>query len=866
MKQLLLAICCVLLWSGGVHASQQYVLSNGMNVYVKPDTRFPLVSIRVSVRTGSAQEQSRTYGIAHVLEHMVFKRTAKWQNGEAAKRIESIGGYFNAMTTFDSTTYIVDVPNDQWQVGLEVLEQMLFHATFDAKELEKEKQVVIEELKRGEDEPYNRIFKRIQGILLKGTPYQHPIIGTEKTINAVTVSDLQNYVKQNYQPQNMAITVVGNIDGAAVNAAITSRFSSYKNTSVLHVNDPIAIDALPYGQFVSVEYAAVNQAYIVLALPIAGEHTVAGVELRMLSAALASDLISPLLKKYQYDLKLVTDFSIVPYLLDRVGILCIVAELEQNNVEKYVSTLLEDLSTLSKQTFDTAMLQNIKNQFRDEIIERNATYSSIASYINEAQILRVNPILDAENTMAIIDALDVTDLQAVAKQWIRPERLALVGVLPPRSPRVQYTELLKKYWPAKQQKQENDDKKEVVAPIERLTIAEGRTLILIPDSNLPYTAINIAYKGGDALIASEKAGLTELTSALIVRGTKGMSIFDIERLRSSNSLDLSIAAGKTTFSIAATYPARNTIPVLQFLEKLVNEPTFPEEELDKVKKTQVAQIFAVEDRPFSLLFHKLYPLLFPNQLYGRDLLGTQETVQTIQRDDVVQYWKKQHAQEMVITVAGMFNKDEIIAFVKKLPAYNKKEAVALPQVVWGQQYTENVMLPERSQIHFLLSYPTTTIHSEDTPALVLLEAILNGQSGLLFRDLREEHALAYTVTSLNNQTSQYGVLSFYIGTSSSDQKLVVDRFQTVIQQLITTPLSSELIERGKRVIEGKYYRAVQAYSARAQLATASVLQGLPVSYNATLVQKVRALTASDIQRVAKKYLTNKTPYILTVKP
>ncbi|HCO11724.1 MAG TPA: peptidase M16, partial [Desulfonauticus sp.] len=170
-------LVAIILSLGGVSmAAELVVLPNGLKVLVQEDNRFPLVSVRLFVRTGSAYEDPKQAGISHLLEHMVFKGTEKRKTGEIAEAIESKGGYLNAATSFDYTVYVMDMPAKHWELALEVLEDMIFHSRFDEQELEKEKNVVLAELERGEDNPGQKLFKTIQAKLFQGSPYARPII------------------------------------------------------------------------------------------------------------------------------------------------------------------------------------------------------------------------------------------------------------------------------------------------------------------------------------------------------------------------------------------------------------------------------------------------------------------------------------------------------------------------------------------------------------------------------------------------------------------------------------------------------------------------------------------------------------------
>ncbi|MDR2669282.1 MAG: insulinase family protein, partial [Desulfovibrio sp.] len=196
-------------FSEGTHPVRR--LANGLTVLVLPDRRFPLVSMRLYVHAGSAYEQPEEAGISHMLEHMVFKGTEKRPRGQAAADVEKAGGYLNAATSFDYTVYLVDMTREHWKTGLDVLRDMAFHPSLDPAELEAEKDVVIAELKRGEDDPGRRLFRMTQQDALRGTPYERPIIGFESTVRALSAEKIRAYIDRLYQPQSMLLVLCGDV-------------------------------------------------------------------------------------------------------------------------------------------------------------------------------------------------------------------------------------------------------------------------------------------------------------------------------------------------------------------------------------------------------------------------------------------------------------------------------------------------------------------------------------------------------------------------------------------------------------------------------------------------------------------------------
>ncbi|MDO5484628.1 MAG: pitrilysin family protein, partial [Desulfovibrionaceae bacterium] len=274
-------------------AGQQLVrLPNGLTVYVIKDQRFPLVCTRLYVRAGSANEEPAQAGISHVLEHMVFKGTEKRPKGQIARDVESLGGYLNAATSFDKTWYLTDMPAAHWRMGMDVVRDMAFAPSLDPDELESEKEVVISELQRGEDEPTGKLFEDLQTATLANTPYGRPIIGYEKTIRALTVQNLRDYIRRWYQPQNMLLLVAGDIEPDAVLTHARKLFGDLGNHGDMLLPQPLDLAHAPGGPQVDVQRGPWNKVYLGMAFPAPALSDLRSVELDVLSYLLGGDATS----------------------------------------------------------------------------------------------------------------------------------------------------------------------------------------------------------------------------------------------------------------------------------------------------------------------------------------------------------------------------------------------------------------------------------------------------------------------------------------------------------------------------------------------------------------------------------------------
>ncbi len=206
---------------------QKSTLKNGIRVITETIDSVRSLSVGIWVKTGSRHETDQQAGITHFLEHMLFKGTNKRSAYEIAQTMESVGGFLNAFTSSEYTCYYTRCLDTELERAVDVLSDMIQHSTFDDKEIEKEKKVVIEEMKMYRDSPEDYVFEEFNGLVFENHPLGRPIIGYEHTVNGFVRDDLNNYIKENYCPSNLVISVAGNATHEDVLKAVNDCFPSY---------------------------------------------------------------------------------------------------------------------------------------------------------------------------------------------------------------------------------------------------------------------------------------------------------------------------------------------------------------------------------------------------------------------------------------------------------------------------------------------------------------------------------------------------------------------------------------------------------------------------------------------------------------
>jgi zinc protease len=850
-------------------------LKNGLGVLIKEDDRFPLAHIRMLVHAGSAYETPAQAGISHVLEHMVFKGAGNMKPGEVARRIEAAGGSLNASTSFDNTIYHVEVPDSAWKLGLSVVADMTFKPALIPSELESEKEVVLAELKRGEDTPENLLFQTLQGMLWKGTSYEWPIIGYRDTVRAVTSQSMRDYIAPLYQPQNMILCVVGKVKAADVLAEAEKLLGGFQNTGRITPPEPFALKPAQ-GPQVRVLPGMWNKVHLGVAFPAPdfGSSKMAGLD--MLTQILGGDETSRLYRKFKYELRLVDSISVGSSNLERGGILMVGAVLDADKLPAFWDALTRELASFDANTITPNEIARARTNIEAGLFLARETIGGLAGKLQHQYAFEGSQQGEA-NYLSILAAMDKAQLGAAYREFFRPEE-ARIAVLAPKGSQGGGTvsesallDTLKRRWPARAAAAKAEAKPgDTAGAAKQITLPGGGTLVLQPDPTLPYTAVSMAWPGGDGLLSENEQGLGALTASLLGRGTGKRSANQVEDFLSDRAASISASTSSETFSLNAKFPSRFSADMLGLLREVLTSPGLAPDELARAKEDQLNAIKRGEDQPIGLVFRRLPGILYASAPHSYLRLGEPSQVAAFTREQAAGFWKRQSAQPFVLSVCGQFDEAQVTAFATGLEqALSAKGAprVKVPAPQWKPKAKAVLQLPERNQAHLFVIFKAPGRVDQDMSArLSVLRAALAGQSGLLFRDMRDKQGLGYAVTAFMSQYKEAGFLAFYIGTDPDKTAQSLEGFRKAAANLAAKPLPEEELTRAKNILAGDYYQDRQALMARSREAAGAIVQGFERDAERKLIEAAQKVTAEQVRQAAAAVLKWDDAFLVEVAP
>jgi predicted Zn-dependent peptidase len=418
---------------------EKVTLDNGLRLITAamPSTRS--VAINFFIGTGSRYENDAEAGVSHFVEHMCFKGTAKRPTPiEISSVIEGVGGMLNAGTDKELTVYWCKVAQPHFGRALDVMADILLNSKFDPAEMEKERQVIIEEINMTLDLPAAQVSMLLDEIMWPGHPLGRDIAGSKETVTGITREMMLKYMAGQYQPGNAVLAIAGAINREETVAAVNQTLAGWQKKQAT-VKYTSYLDK-PIGRRVAIEKKDTEQTQMCLALPGLSIVHPDRFKLDLLNIILGEGMSSRLFTEIRDKLGLAYSIqSYAEHFLD-TGAMVISAGVDNKNLAVAIKAILGELSRI-KERIPEAEIEKAKELFKGRIFLRMEDSRSVASWTGSQEIL-LGKIQTVDEVIAVVDAITGDELQKIAGEILAGEKLHLAAV-GPIDPDGNWEELLK---------------------------------------------------------------------------------------------------------------------------------------------------------------------------------------------------------------------------------------------------------------------------------------------------------------------------------------------------------------------------------------------------------------------------------------
>lgn len=828
------------------------ILRNGMTVLLRENPSSEVISAQVYVRAGSLYENEyQGAGLSHYLEHVVSGGTTRsFTEEEAKRRLQQMGGSTNASTSYDRTIYYINTSADHWRDALDLLLSYVSENVLEPREVTREKSVIQQEIKMGENSPGRELWKLFMKASYRSHPVRYPIIGYEEVFVQKGRDDLLNYYTERYQPQNMVTVVSGRISAPEVLQYVVQRTAGFARRTSRPVAVPEEPDVVsPRWESKEMPIARLTQA--IVAFPSVRLDDRDLYPLDVLALLMGGGETSRLHLRLKEQEKRVLGASASnwtpPYVQGRF---IISLDLPANQWPGVISVIEEEADRFKRELVSPEELDKAKKNVIAKRVFARETVSAQASSLGSSYFDTGDPYFD-EMYVEEIKKVTPEDVLRVAREYLDFRRLIVAAVHPKgvqagESPAsTSATAITSSSAPHLHQLQ------------------NGLKILLKADSSLPMVSIRLYGLGGLLLEPEKDPGISAFTASLLPAGTKTRTKLDIASALENVGGTMEARSDNSTYSISMKVLKDDLDMALGILGDMVQNAQFP---LDEIEKTRQETLLAIKRMDESWqaevvrLFKQNY---FARSPYRNDRLGTEESVKAFTRDKVVSFYERMvNPHHSLLAVFGDLNPETTMELIRKhFQDWQGKPSMLpdLPAEIQPLQRDRRVEKKnEKTSSSLLVGTSGLSIDSSDRPVLDVIDAILSGggnPSGRLYDALRGgTEDLVYVVGAF----PFYGVKAGFFGVITQTTLGNMERVQGIILEQLRLmhqeKLPVEELEKAKNMVITSHRMGLESLDAQAQSAAVNAVLGLGWDYDTRYVELVRRVSQEDVQRVARQLL------------
>ena len=822
-------------------------LEHGLTLIVGEDPSAPVVSAQAWCRAGSIHEDRWLgAGLSHVLEHMLFKGTTNRPGSRIDQEVQEAGGAMNAYTSFDRTVYWINVPSTGARVALDILADIMQHATLPEEELAKEMDVIRREMDMCRDNPAQHSARRLFETAYTVSPYRYTVIGYPEIFNQLTRADVLGYYREKYVPNNLFFVVVGDVKADAVVEQLRAAFAGARARPLPPVVLPVEPrQVAPRELF---EEGATELAHLHFAWHIPEVRHPDVPVLDVLSGLLGLGRSCRLYQQVRERRGLVTSIEAWTYNPGGEGLLGISATCQADKFPAASAAILAEVDRLQQDLADPAELTKAVKQFVA------ATLATRKTMQGQAQDLGGNWLVAGDLNFSArylerVKAVTAEDVRRVARAYLTAENRTHYALLPKgRAPGAGVTVSV----PAEQ-------------PAARVRLPNGLRLLLKADTRLPFVEFRLVLLGGVLTETPATNGVSQLLARMWMQGTTRRSAEDLARTIESVGGHLDTYSGNHSLGLTAEVLREDFALGLELLAEVLRQPAFPMDALERERQMQLAAIRAQKDHLLHVAFRRMCRQLFGEATYGLDPLGTEASVSALGLDDLRRCQDRLVSPDRaVLAVYGDVDPDAAAAAVEKVlgdwtPVPGPDPAPPLPP--GAGRVTETA---DKQQSVLVVGYPGTTLHDPDRYALDLIQEACSDLGSRLFLRVRDRLGLAYYVGAQHFPGLAPGYFAFYAGTAPAHAAQVEAELLAEALALRAGGLTPEELRRAQAKVIGQRKIARQDLGQLAMTQALDELYGLGYANTDTEDERFAAVTVEQTRAVAEKYLRPEAAVIAVV--
>jgi zinc protease len=835
------------------------VLPSGLHVLLRELRVAPVVEVQVWARVGAADERPGEEGLAHFHEHMLFKGTERRGVGEIAGTVEGVGGRINAYTTYDTTVYHATLPSEELESGLDVLADAVQHSRFDAEEVAREVEVVLEEIRRSDDSPHHVLADGVFATAFRSHPYRSPILGSRASVSSFTREKVRAFFERWYTAENFAVVLTGDLRSDAALAAVERAFAGARRGGARRARSE---EPTQHGIRSALLRRPFERACLELCFPAVPFAHPDAPFLDLLAFVLGEGESSRLARRVKDRARLGDRLDASCWTPLDPGLFGVSADLEAEEIRALVESVARELETLRLEPVTPAELEKARANFLATESWERESVSGIARKMGSFHVVAGDHRLETRY-LDSVRAARPEDLLRVAREWLAEERASVAAVIPeaalPGLAAEELADAVAAGAAAARRRFAAPKPGALHSDVRSYRLENGARLHVVARPEVPVVAVRAALLGGSLAETAETAGIGSFVASMWLRGSEGRSAADFAREVEGLAADLDGFSGRSSSGLTLEVTSDRMLPALDLLAEALLEPAFAPEEIEKERDETLAALERREDQLGARVFDLFAATHFRSHPYRLPIAGTRESVAALGREALLAHHARLlDPRHLVVSLVGDVDPDDAAAELARrlgdLSAAAEPPWSAPPDEPPPAEPREVALRKERAQAHLVIGFRGLALGDPDREALEVLTQVLSGQGGRLFLELRDRRSLAYSVSALNIEGLAPGFFAVYIATApdklAEARRGLLEQLEAVLS---AAPREDEL-ERARRYLIGSFAIDQQRAAVRASHVALDSLYGLGPDADRRYVDRVRSVTPADALRVARRIL------------
>lgn len=876
---------------------QKTTLKNGLTVLTKQVHRSPVVTLQVWYKVGSKDEEAGANGIAHQLEHVMFRGTKK-RPIQFGRLFTALGGEWNAFTGYDHTAYYETVERNKLSAVLELEADRMQNALIDPKALETEKRVVISELRGYENSPDYRLSNAILKQKFPNHAYGLPVGGTKADVKKFNVEQVRKYYRNFYRPDNSVLVIVGDFNQEKTMRMVEKTFGKIPQPSqpierrdtakILDsyqaVPNPIVLKEPGTTALVQAVYPIPNVTHQdIPTLDVINYILTAGQNSRLDRALVKSGLATQI-KTYSPRLSAGGWYEIL-----------VKANPEQN-LSKIDDVLKVTIATLAKQPVTPEEVKRAQVKLTASVILDNRDITNQGIQLGNDQTT-TGDYRYTDRYLAALNQVTVGEVQRVIQKYLTP-KARTVGFFQPTSNSKQ-SKLASTANPSTRgnlstssnqnsksiQKKDFTEIYKYLPPVDsslssqqltlpqKFSLNNGLQFLLLPDKNIPTVTLSGYIKAGQEFEPEDKGGLAALVAANLMTGTKEQDSTAIANNLASRGASLEFKSYREGVEIKGSSLAKDLSVLVKTLSDVLKNPTFPEKELEVTRKQALSKLAQTSEDTTEVAIKTFVQSIYPKS-HPLNNFPSNHSLNSITRKDVVSFNAKHYRSECTTLVfTGDFELEQMRSLIEaELGGWKTKIAVPklkYPTVNIPDHLIQlNPVVNGKAQAITYMGHRGIKRQDSRYYAAVVLNQILGGDtvSSRLGAEIRDRQGLTYGIYSSVHAGKNFGTFAIEMQTAPEDARKAIASTRKLLEDIHRRGVTAREVEGAKSTIISNYNVSLAKPEELTNKILMNEVYGFKPEQINDFTGKIQEINLKQVNRVARELLHPNKIIVVTAGP